>query len=168
MRVGTILFYAHLVAALTAAGGGVAPAAAQEAVYLVRHAERLDDSTDSPLSAEGKARAARLGQTLRDAGITAVFATQYTRTADTARPLADALGLRVVQVPAGRNAELLAQVREAGPQARVLIVGHSDTVPELLALMGHPTPITIAKGEHDNLFVIVPGGPKPLVLRLRY
>lgn len=141
---------------------------AQEAVYLVRHAERLDETTDAPLSADGTARAARLGRLLRDTGITAVFATQYRRTVDTARPLADALGLPVTSVTAGQHNELLARVRAAGPKARILIVGHSDTVPELLALMGDTTPVEIAKAEYDNLFIIVPGGAKPLVFRLRY
>jgi broad specificity phosphatase PhoE len=141
---------------------------AQEAVYLVRHAERQDDTTDAPLSPDGAARAARLGRMLRDAGITAVFATQYRRTIDTARPLAEALGLPVTSVTAGQNAELLARVRASAPRARILIVGHSDTVPELLALLGYPVRVEIAKVEYDNLFIVVPGGATPLVLRLRY
>jgi hypothetical protein len=51
----------------------------------------------------------------------------------------------------------------------VLVVGHSDTVPAILRLMGHPDPVTIAHAEHDNLFVVVPhaAGP-PSVVRLRY
>ena len=83
----------------------------------MRHAERLDDTTDAPLSADGAARAARLGRMLRDAGITAVFATQYRRTIDTARPLADALGLPVTSVTAGQHAELLAAGACARPHA---------------------------------------------------
>jgi hypothetical protein len=39
----------------------------------------------------------------------------------------------------------------------------------LLAALGHATPMAIAKGEYDNLFVLVPGtGGRPVVLRLRY
>lgn len=65
--------------------------------------------------------------------------------------------------------ELLKQVRALGPRSRVLIVGHSDTVPELLAAFGHANTLAIAKGEYDNLFLIVPGtGSQPVVLRLRY
>jgi broad specificity phosphatase PhoE len=144
-------------------------ATAQETVFLVRHAERLDDTTDPPLSSEGTARAQRLADTLRDAGITAVFSTQFRRTVDTGRPLADRLGLAVVPVTAGQHGELIRQIRALGPKARVLVVGHSDTVPELLTAFGHPNTIAIAKPEYDNLFVIVPGtGPQPTVLRLRY
>ena len=138
-------------------------------IYLVRHAERLDDSKDSALSADGWARAAKLAETLRDAGITAIFATQYQRTSDTARPLAARLGVPVVTVTAGQHGDLLKLVRAAGPTARVLIVGHSDTVPELLTALGNAQDIVIAKGEDDNLFVVVSGDkPVPVVLRLRY
>jgi broad specificity phosphatase PhoE len=153
-----------------ALAGPMAPGAeAQEAVYLVRHAERLDESADSPLSPEGEARAARLAVMLRDAGITKVFATQYRRTADTGKPLAATLGVPVVQIDAGRHRALLDAVRAEGPRARVLIVGHSDTVAELLELIGDGRPVTIAKAEYDNLFVVVPGGGSPpVVLRLRY
>ncbi len=146
-----------------------APASAQEAIYIVRHAERLDDTKDSVLAPEGVSRARRLAAVLRDSGITAVFSTQYTRTADTGRPLAEHLGLPVTPVPADRQDELRKQVTALGPAARVLIVGHSDTVPELLAAFGHPNTIAIARDEYDNLFVLVPGaGSRPLMLRLRY
>ena len=156
---------------LSVAGAAAGPAAsvvqAQKVVYLVRHAERLDDSRDSALSADGWARAARLADTLRDAGITAIFATEYQRTADTARPLAARLGIPVQQVAAGQSGALIARLKASGPSARILVVGHSDTVPELLQLMGYPVEIVIAKGEHDNVFVVLPG-TKPVVLRLRY
>jgi broad specificity phosphatase PhoE len=156
---------------MSVAGAAAGPVAsvvqAQEVVYLVRHTERLDDSRDSELSAVGKARAARLADTLRDAGITAIFATEYQRTADTARPLATRLGLPVQQVAAGQSGVLIDKLKAAGPSARILVVGHSDTVPELLQLMGHPVEIVIAKGEYDNVFVVVTA-TKPVVIRLRY
>jgi broad specificity phosphatase PhoE len=151
------------------APAAAAPASAQEAIYVVRHAERLDDTADSPLSPKGAARAERLAAILRDSRVTAVFSTQYKRTVDTGRPLADRLGIPVTPVTAGQNGELLKQVRALEPKARVLIVGHSDTVPELLAAFGHANTIAIATGEYDNLFLIVPGtGSQPVVLRLRY
>ena len=61
------------------------------------------------------------------------------------------------------------RIRKDNPNDVVLVVGHSDTVPELLRLLGHPEPVTIAPAEYDNLFVAIPdkGGP-PTVLRLRY
>jgi broad specificity phosphatase PhoE len=160
-----------LAAVLTASVTGpvVCAATAQEAVYLVRHAERVDDAKDSLLSAEGHARAARLAEMLRDAGITHIFVSEYQRTAETAAPLAARLGITPQAVPADDRDALLARVRAAGPKARVLIAGHSDTVPALLKLLGCTQPITIAKAEYDNLFVVLPGEKAtPMLLRLRY
>jgi broad specificity phosphatase PhoE len=140
-----------------AAGPWAARASAQEVVFVVRHAERLDDSSDSPLSADGKARATRLAEHLRNARITAIFATQFVRTADTAKPLADRLGLQLQRVPAAQTTVLLARLRALGPKARVLVVGHSDTVPTILTQLGSKDAVTIAPDEYDNLFVVLPG-----------
>jgi broad specificity phosphatase PhoE len=144
-------------------------ATAQEAVYLVRHAERVDDAKDSLLSAEGRVRAARLAEMLRDAGITHIFNSEYQRTAETAAPLAARLGITAEKVRADQPDMLLARVRAAGPKARVLIAGHSDTVPALLKALGCTQQVTIAKAEYDNLFVVVPGDKAgPVLVRLRY
>ena len=157
------------VLAASVTGPVLCSATAQEAVYLVRHAERVDEAKDSLLSAEGRARAARLAEMLRDAGITHIFVSEYQRTAETAGPLAARLAVTPQVVPADQLDMLLARVRAAGPNARVLIAGHSDTVPALLKLLGCTQPITIAKAEYDNLFVVLPGEKAtPLLLRLRY
>jgi phosphohistidine phosphatase SixA len=148
------------------------PATAQEAIYIVRHAERAsDEDRQSLLSAEGHARAARLADMLRDAGITAIFVTEYERTVQTAKPTASRLGVTTIVNKADDTPGLIGRVRALGPNARVLVVGHSDTVPKILAALGYATPVTIARGEFDNLFVAVPGaiaGAAPVVLRLRY
>jgi phosphohistidine phosphatase SixA len=157
--------------ALLMAVACAAPASAQEAIYIVRHAERASDEPLSPLSAAGRARAARLADILRDAGITAVFVTEYERTAQTAQPTAARLGLAPTVNKADDTPGLVAKVRALGSSARVLIAGHSDTVPKILAALGYSTPVTIAKGEYDNLFVVMPAktsGAPPVVLRLRY
>ena len=146
-------------------------ARAQEAIYIVRHAERVDDTPQSLLSVEGHARAARLADMLRDAGITAIFVTEYERTVQTAQPLAARLGLTPIVNKADDTPGLIGKVRALGPKARVLIAGHSDTVPKILAALGYATPVTIARGEFDNLFIVMPGKAphaRPLVLRLRY
>jgi broad specificity phosphatase PhoE len=156
-----------LVASLV--GPCIRVAAAQEAVYLVRHAERASDDKQSLLSPEGHVRASRLAEILRDAGITDIFVSEYQRTAETAGPLGSRLGITPRVVAADRGDELLAAVRAAGPKARVLIAGHSDTVPALIKAFGCPQEISIAKAEYDNLFVVVPGNPAgPILLRLRY
>jgi phosphohistidine phosphatase SixA len=157
---------AMAVAVLLLLGASV-PATAQKAVLLVRHAEKVDESKDPPLSAAGKARARSLARHLRTAGVTAIFVTQYKRTASTAAPLAAVASVKAVVIDADDRQALVDRIRKE--KGVVLVVGHSDTVPEILRLMGHPEPVTIARTEYDSLFVLVPQptGP-PAVVRLRY
>jgi broad specificity phosphatase PhoE len=145
------------------------PARAQKAILLVRHAEKVDESDDPLLSAAGKARARALARHLRTAGVRAVYVTQYKRTGLTAAPLAASAGLKPVVIHSDARQELVDRMRKDNPNDVVLVVGHSDSVPDVLRLLGHPEPVTIGASEYDNLFVAIPntGGP-PTVLRLRY
>ena len=142
---------------------------AQRAVFLVRHADRLDDSEDTSLSKAGEARAQLLARLLKDAGITAIYTSQFQRTIKTAEPLATSLQIKPVSTPTGDNAGHFKRIRTENRNDIVLIVGHDRSVPALLKLFGHPVDIKIAPTEYDNLFVLVPKdtGP-PTVLRLRY
>jgi broad specificity phosphatase PhoE len=146
-----------------------ADASAQRAVILVRHAERLDTSTDSQLSPAGVERAKRLAEMFEDAGITAIYSTNFRRTMSTAEPLAKALGLKVSVYDSKDDRRLVAQLREKHANDVVLVVGHSNSIPAALQALGHPDAISIADDEYTNLFVVTPRaqGP-PVVLRLRY
>jgi broad specificity phosphatase PhoE len=142
---------------------------AQRAVFVVRHADRLDDSDDSPLSAAGKERAQRLAALLKDVGITVIYTSQFQRTMQTAEPLARALKLSPVSLPTADQEGLVKRIRAQHRQDVVLIVGHQTSVPALLKLFGHSEDLTLAAAEYDNLFIVVPtGGGRPTVLRLRY
>jgi broad specificity phosphatase PhoE len=145
------------------------PASAQEAVFVVRHAERVDASSDSKLSAAGEARAARLAAVLKDAGITHIYTTDLQRTIQTAAPLAAALHITPSALPSADQTALIARLHEATPRDRILVVGHSNTVPGVLAALGVTPAITIGDSEYDNLFVIVPvPGTAPRLLRLHF
>ena len=145
------------------------PAAAQEAIYIVRHAERADQSADSRLSTKGVGRAYQLRDLLQDAGITSVVTTELQRTIATGKPLADARHLTPVTVAAADAPALVARLAASGARDRVLVVGHSNTVPALLLALGVDPPITIADNEYDNLFIVVPQKEgRPVLLRLRY
>jgi len=152
------------------------PAAAQKAVFVVRHAERADGgaasmtaSTDPLLSAAGEARAARLAAMLGDAGVTVLYATEYQRTNQTVDPLARRLGLTVQQVPARDTAGLVARIRDSRPDDVVVVAGHSNTVPAILDALGATQTVTIEDDEYDALFVVAPrAGAPPTVIRLRY
>src|SRR5260370_35463042 len=82
-------------------------------VILVRHAEKIIDpnNADPDLSPAGQARAQELVHMFGDAGINAIYATQYKRTQETVKPLADKLGLATTIVNSKSTADLLAQLR---------------------------------------------------------
>ena len=148
-------------------------AAAQQTVFVVRHAERADTTaggsptmaTDPDLSEAGRARAQSLATALKDAKITAIFVTPYKRTQQTAEPLAKALGLQVVAIDPKDAAGLIEKAKAAS--GNVLIVGHSNTVPDILTRLGVTDAPKLADDEYDNLFVVV-RGEKTSLVRLRF
>lgn len=123
-----------------------APAAALDTLYLVRHAEKTagwpqEQDALQPLSPAGTVRAEFLASRLESAGIKAIYASPTTRTLATGLPLALRTGVRLTAVEdsikADRMGAFLAGLRTAHPNDRaVLIVGHSNTVPRLLTLLG--------------------------------
>jgi broad specificity phosphatase PhoE len=144
-------------------------ALAQKLVIIVRHAERADagmasKETDPLLSAAGAARANKLSVMLADAGIKAIYVTQYKRTQDTAKPLADKLNIKPEPTPLSGEA-LAARLKSQHGNDVVLLVGHSDTVPAIIKALGGPV-VTIGESEFDNMFFIVPA--TGLVTRIHY
>jgi broad specificity phosphatase PhoE len=125
-----------------------APAFALDDIYIVRHAEKADFwpadrdlDAFQPLSSAGLARAEARAGRLKTAGIAAVYTSRTTRTIETGAPLAHATHLAVTADDAStKPAEMsafLARLREKhAADHAVLIVGHSNTVPELLAHLG--------------------------------
>ena len=150
-----------------------APRAAATTVLLVRHAEKAaEPAADPPLTADGEARAQALVQVARDAGVTAIVTTQFQRTRMTAAPLAQALGITADVVTArgpDHPREVARTILERHAGETVLVVGHSNTIPEIVAALGAPHPGVIADATHDNLFVVtVPADGKAKLVRARY
>lgn len=125
-----------------------APAAAATFV-VVRHAEKADDgSRDPPLAMAGAARAQRLAATLRIEPVVAVYATGYQRAQQTAAGTADDHGLAVTTYAADQPAaEFAARLRTSHATGTVLVVGHSNSAPDIAAALCHcaATPL----GDHD-------------------
>lgn len=152
-------------------------AAAQRAVFVVRHAEKQSEANEPgvPLSEAGRTRAKKLAALLKNAGVAAIYSTDTVRTLETAEPLAQALKIAVrkyslLDADGKTNLQPLAE-RLKAEHARdtVLVVGHSNTVPPLLKALGCPEDITIPAGQYDDLFTVVPRGDgPPVLLRLTY
>jgi probable phosphoglycerate mutase len=138
------------------------PAPETGTAYLVRHAEKVTsgeamvvaDPKDPPLTAAGQSRAKVLAEMLEGEPITAIWSSDYKRTRDTAAPLADLLNLEVQIYDPGDLEGLAAQLR-ANPNQTVLVVGHSNTTPQLAEALGGEggTPI-YEKSEYDRLYVV--------------
>jgi broad specificity phosphatase PhoE len=139
---------------------------AQSTVFIVRHAEKAISGGDDPeLSEAGRARADALATALKDSGITAIYATEFKRTQNTAAPLAKLLGIKVATHSSKEMLALASELRRQN--ANALVVGHSNTIPELIRAFGIDSPIKIADNDYDNLFLIVMD-EKPRLIRLHY
>ena len=125
-----------------------APAVALDNIYLVRHAEKVefwptarDLDVFQPLSPAGLSRAQALATRFKDAGVAAIYTSRTTRTLETGAPLAHATQVPIAADDAttkpGEMSGFLARLREKHPADRaVLLVGHSNTIPELLVHLG--------------------------------
>ena len=149
-------------------------AAAQQTVIFVRHAERADGGAgtksmtgapaDPLLSAAGEARASRLAAMLADAGITGIYATEFKRTQDTAKPLAARLGLSVQILPSKDSAALVAKARADHSKGVVLVIGHSNTLPDAIRAFGGRE-IKIADDDYTGIYILTPATGAMTVIR---
>ena len=125
-------------------------------VILVRHAEKkIEPSNPNPdLSDAGRARAQELVRVLKDAGVTAIYATQYARTQQTVQPLASALSLPVNQVDSSQTQKLVEEITTKNAGGVVFVAGHNNTVPAVIAALGGPNYPVIPESEYDNMFIV--------------
>jgi phosphohistidine phosphatase SixA len=141
-------------------------------IILVRHAEKEvvpPENKDPNLSLAGQARAQELARMFGRAGITSIYATQYKRTHQTVKPLADKLGLTVTQVEAQKTPDLVKQIRAGKPGEVVFLAGHNNSVPEIIAAFGGPKLPIIPETEYDNLFILtVQNGGVARLLRMKF
>ena len=163
-----------------------APAVAQDefkpiTVFLIRHAEREQEpKQDPPLSKDGIARSQALARLLGSAGIKAILTSQYTRTKQTAEPLATKLGLTVTpfslkinpsnprQIAAESTAEVTNKILERGGES-VLVIGHSNSIPDVIKMLGGDVVPAIDERKFDDLFIVtVYAKGKAKVVQLKY
>ena len=124
-------------------------------VFLVRHAEKAPTGDDPGLSEAGVKRAESLAATLADAGITAIFTSEFKRTRDTAAPVAMRVGATVTTVAAKDVDVLIAKLRALPAGAKALVVGHSNTIPVMAERLTGVKVAALTDADYDRLFVAV-------------
>lgn len=164
-----------LLAVLSLACAAPALPAQTTVVILVRHAERSDaagmagaDARDPGLSPAGRERARALVDVVRDAGLVAIYHTQYRRTRETAAPAGAALHIETTEIgpkqgesAADHAAAVAAHILANHAGGTVLVVGHSNTVPLIAAALGVKDPPAIAEDVYDRVYTVVKRGSAP-------
>lgn len=125
-------------------------------ILLVRHAERAEDGTnDPPISIEGKIRAEHLYKIISKYSIQAIYSTPYKRTKMTAKPTADSLGLEIQEYNFREIEEFLTKIIKNNTGNAVLIIGHSNTTPNLVNnLIGEEKYEQFEETEYGDLFIV--------------
>lgn len=139
-------------------------------VYLVRHAEkstRVPTDPDPDITNAGKQRAAALATRLGASGVTAIIATQYKRTQETAEPIATALGISPEIIVAGTkdhaDSVAAAVLRHRG--GKILVIGHTNTIAPIIAALGGPRLPNLCDSQYSELFVMyIPASGKKIEL----
>jgi phosphohistidine phosphatase SixA len=143
-------------------------------IVLVRHGDTSPDVPgDRPLNALGLKRANDLAAALNDMKPTAIIATPFRRTQETAKPVASAFKLALEIIPY-RGAMLESHVKEVAAAVRrhsggsVLVVGHTNSLPPLVRALGGPQIKAICETTFDNLFMMVPAASGARFVQARY
>lgn len=137
-------------------------------VLLVRHAEKAAiPPDDPPLTSDGEARARKLANVARRAGVTAIYTTDTKRTKGTVKPLADSLKLDPIIY--NNLTALVNQILSEHNGDVVLVAGHSPTVPEIARRLGADIPQEVQSlPDFDNLFAITRKTDEANAVNLQY
>jgi phosphohistidine phosphatase SixA len=140
-------------------------------IFFVRHADKVSDDTDAPLSDAGRRRAECLANTLADAHIEQIFTSDLQRTQQTAAPLAEKLHVKPTAIPLSTPDQLVDAIR-ASKAAHVLVVWHDMTLPKIMQALGAPAITPIGHTEYDRFFILTltddKANPQPRFTALRY
>lgn len=142
-------------------------------VYVVRHAEKSVEGRDPPLSSIGLVRAQQLAHVLSQVSLDAVYTTQYLRSQQTGKAVANASGVPLHQYAAGDATGLalaLRQRRHSSGQTsvQVLVVGHSNTVDDIVKALGGRQLVELTEGQYDVLVAVHQLGGHVLTEQLRF
>jgi len=140
-------------------------------VILVRHAEKNIEPTnpDPDLSPAGFERAQEIARVFGQSNINAIYATQYKRTQQTVKPLADRAGVTVSLLDANQTDELVNRIQTTHRGQTIFVAGHNNSVPAIVSTLSGETYPLISESEYDNLFIVtIYRFGKAKVLKLKY
>lgn len=157
-----------------ALGFWLVSAASTTTIFVMRHAEKLTLDPDDPdpvLAPAGEARALELAQLFgrapRGQGLDAVVVSEFRRTQDTVRPLANRLGIPVIVVPAEDTTATAKRALSENRGGRALIVGHSDTVPEIVRELSGVDVGPMSEADYGIVYLVtIPRFSRAAVTRL--
>ena len=142
--------------------------------YIVRHAEKEQASgsnnmmsNDPALSEAGKVRAIVLKEQLQNKHIRYIYSTNTLRTKSTAQPLSEAIS---VPVEAYSSTDSLVEQLKKIKKGNVLVVGHSNTVDDIVNKLSGETKIQadLQDAQYDNLFIVKYKGKRITFVRHKY
>jgi phosphohistidine phosphatase SixA len=149
---------------LVAATANAAAQSPTTVVILVRHAEKAQTPIqDPPLTEAGVVRSYALATALLHTDLQAIIATELTRTQQTAHPTAEAHGIAVETVRTGggeAHAKAVAAAVRAHAGQTVLVVGHTNTIPEIIAELGGPKLPDICDSQYSGFYTLILRGKK--------
>ena len=152
------------------------PAGAQASlIVLVRHAEKATSGGSDPaLSAAGRARAEALAAVVAQAGIQHILVTEYRRTSETAAAVTAAAGVTPRVITVGKwlisehTSAVVAALDSLPAGSAALVVGHSNTIPPIIAALRGPRLPDLGDDEYSTLLVIDRSGGNVRLLRSSY
>ncbi len=140
-------------------------------LYLVRHAEKKKGGNDPALLPEGIERAKQLANILSDTKLDMVCSSPYKRTQLTASPTAERQNLEITDYSPRLKEQntFFTELLNNNQGSRVLIVGHSNTIPKLLNhFLDSEVYNDISESEYDNFFIVAIKDGKAKVSRFKY
>ena len=142
-------------------------ASADTTIYLVRHSEKnvKEGVKDPGLTQIGLFRAQNIAKLLSSAGVTQIFSTDTKRTMQTAQPLADYQGIGISHYDPSKLEEFAQELKQT--QETILVVGHSNTTPQLTQFLSNQDINAIEDDEYDNVYQVIITEYKTLVNRLK-
>lgn len=138
--------------ALVLGGCAVVQPQARADIYVMRHLNTPAGATDPDLTAEGERNALLLVSWFKRARPAVLYVSSAKRAQQTAAPLARALRITpIIYNPADTPALVAAISAET---RTVLVVGHSNTVPDIIELLGGHRPGPLVHGDFGDIWKI--------------